>query len=41
MDTLENLNAEMIEQGIEPKTRLEKLNKIAKKQYDIYYKLKK
>lgn len=35
LSNLENLNAEMLEQGIEPKTRLEKLNKIAKKQYDI------
>ena len=32
---LENLNAEMIEQGIEAKARLERLNAIAKKQYDI------
>lgn len=32
---LENLNAEMIEQGIEQPKRLERLNKIAKKQFDI------
>ncbi|MCI8832779.1 MAG: KilA-N domain-containing protein [Clostridia bacterium] len=32
---LENLNAEMIEQGIESKIRLERLNTIAKKQYNI------
>lgn len=32
---LENLNAEMIEQGIEQSTRLERLNKVAKKQYNI------
>lgn len=35
LSNLENLNAEMIEQGIEQKSRLEKLNKIAKKQYNI------
>ena len=35
LSNLENFNAEMIEQGIEQKTRLEKLNKIAKKQYHI------
>lgn len=35
LSNLENLNAEMIEQGIEQKSRLERLNKIAKKQYDI------
>ena len=32
---LENLNAEMIEQGIESKIRLERLNTIDKKQYNI------
>lgn len=32
---LENLNAEMIEQGIEQSKRLERLNQIAKKQFDI------
>ena len=32
---LENLNAEMIEQGIEQFKRLERLNQIAKKQFDI------
>ena len=32
---LENLNAEMIEQGIEQQKRLERLIKIAKKQFDI------
>lgn len=35
LSNLENLNAEMIERGIEQKSRLERLNKIAKKQYDI------
>lgn len=35
LSNLENLNAEMIEQRIDAKTRLERLNKIAKKQYDI------
>ncbi len=35
LSNLENLNAEMIEQGIPQKSRLESLNKIAKKQYDI------
>ena len=32
---LENLNAEMIEQGLEQSKRLERLNLIAKKQLDI------
>ena len=32
---LENLNAEMIEQGIEQAKRLDRLNQIAKKQFDI------
>lgn len=32
---LENLNAEMIEQGIEQSKRLDRLNQIAKKQFDI------
>lgn len=32
---LENLNAEMIEQGLEQNKRLERLNSIAKRQYDI------
>ena len=32
---LENLNAEMIEQGIEQSKRLYRLNQIAKKQFDI------
>jgi hypothetical protein len=32
---LENLNSEMIADGIEQKARLEKLNAIAKKQYGI------
>lgn len=35
LSNLENLNAEMIERGIPQKSRLESLNKIAKKQYDI------
>ncbi|MCI8965933.1 MAG: hypothetical protein HFJ43_06310 [Clostridia bacterium] len=35
LSNLENLNAEMIEQGICQKLRLEKLNNIAKKQYNI------
>ena len=33
LSNLENLNAEMIEQGVEQSKRLERLNKIAKKQY--------
>ena len=32
---LENLNAEMINQGIEQNKRLERLNEVAKKQYEI------
>jgi len=32
---LENLNAEMINQGIEQGKRLERLNEVAKKQYEI------
>lgn len=32
---LENLNAEMIEQGLEQSERLVRLNQIAKKQLDI------
>ncbi len=32
---LENLNAEMINQGIEQSKRLERLNEVAKKQYEI------
>ena len=32
---LENLNAEMIEQGIEQSKRLERLNQVAKKQFEI------
>lgn len=35
LSNLENLNSEMIEQGLEPKERLDKLNKIAQKQYNI------
>lgn len=35
LSNLENLNSEMIAQGIEQKIRLEKLNAIAKKQYSI------
>ena len=35
LSNLENLNAEMIERGISQKERLESLNKIAKKQYNI------
>ncbi len=35
LSNLENLNSEMIVEGIEPKIRLEKLNSIAKKQYNI------
>lgn len=33
LSNLENLNANMIEQGIEQNIRLEKLNAIAQKQY--------
>ena len=32
---LENLNTEMINQGIEQSKRLERLNKVSKKQYEI------
>ncbi len=32
---LENLNAEMINQGVEQSKRLERLNEVAKKQYEI------
>ena len=35
LSNLENLNSELIAQGIEQKTRLERLNEIAKKQYNI------
>ena len=35
LSNLENLNSEMIEQGIEAKARLERLNEIAQKQYGI------
>lgn len=35
LSNLENLNAEMVEQGIEQRKRLERLNAIAKKQYNI------
>ena len=35
LSNLENLNSEMIAQGIEQNVRLEKLNEIAKKQYSI------
>ncbi len=35
LSNLENLNSEMIAQGIEQKIRLERLNTIAKKQYNI------
>lgn len=35
LSNLENLNSEMIAQGIEQKTILERLNEIAKKQYNI------
>jgi len=38
LSNLENLNAEMINQGILSKDRLERLNNIAKKQYDIFEK---
>ncbi len=36
LSNLENLNAEMIEQGLEQNKRLERLNAIAKKQYLIF-----
>lgn len=35
LSNLENLNAEMIEQGVKQSIRIERLNKIAKKQYNI------
>ena len=35
LSNLENLNSEMRAQRIEQKTRLERLNEIAKKQYNI------
>lgn len=35
LSNLENLNAEMMEQGLEQSKRLERLNTIAKKQYNI------
>ena len=35
LSNLENLNSEMIADGINPKIRLEKLNSIAKRQYNI------
>lgn len=35
LSNLENLNSEMIADGINQKIRLEKLNSIAKKQYNI------
>ena len=35
LSNLENLNSEMIAQGLEQKVRLERLNTIAKKQYSI------
>lgn len=35
LSNLENLNAEMIEQGLEQNKRLERLNAIAEKQYLI------
>ena len=35
LSNLENLNSQMIDEGIKQKIRLEKLNKIAKKQYNI------
>ena len=35
LSNLENLNSEMIAQGLEQKLRLERLNNIAKKQYSI------
>ncbi len=35
LSNLENINSEMIAQGIEQKVRLERLNNIAKKQYSI------
>ena len=35
LSNLENLNSTMIDQGLEQKVRLERLNSIAKKQYNI------
>ena len=35
LSNLENLNAEMIKQGIQQKDRLQRLNEIAKNQYTI------
>ena len=35
LSNLENLNSEMLTQGLEQKVRLERLNAIAKKQYSI------
>ena len=35
LSNLENLNSDMISQGLEQKIRLERLNCIAKKQYEI------
>ena len=35
LSNLENLNSEMIAQGLDQKLRLERLNSIAKKQYSI------
>ena len=35
LSNLENLNEEMINQGIKQKDRLQRLNEIAKKQYNI------
>lgn len=35
LSNLENINSEMISQGIEQKVRLERLNNLAKKQYSI------
>ena len=35
LSNLENLNSEMIAQGLDQKLRLERLNNIAKKQYTI------
>lgn len=35
LSNLENLNSEMIDRGMEQKSRVESLNKIAKKQYNI------
>ena len=37
LSNLENLNAEMIEQGLEQSKRLERLNQIAKKQFKILH----